>query len=183
MAPKMLFLLDTDVLIAAKNLYYQMDRVPQFWIWILRQAMYGRIKIPTKVIDEILRGTDELSQWVKSNRGILELDEEVDARDWSETLTKGYGYSSILTAQQDLVEQRADPFLIAHALSDTSVRRVVTLEKAPTAPTNLPNPINRRIPTVCDLLDIEHLDTFDLIRELDFRIPLSPDLGDTVATS
>lgn len=168
----MLFLLDTDVLIAAKNLYYPMDRVPQFWVWILNNASHEHIKIPSKVIDEILRGNDELSNWVKSNRVKLELDEDVDAEDWSHTLTKGYGYASVGAAQQDLVEQRADPFLIAHALSDTSVRRIVTLEKVITAPKNLPNPINRRIPTVCDLLGVEHLDTFKLIRELDFRIPL-----------
>ena len=179
----MLFLLDTDVLIVAKNLYYQIGRVPHFWVWILQHASYDRIKIPTKVIDEILRGTDELSKWVESNRVTLELDENVDARDWSETLTKGYGYTSVETAEQDLVDQRADPFLIAHALSDTSARRVVTLEKVTTAPSNLPNPINRKIPTVCDLLDIKHLDTFALIRELDFRIPLSPNLGDTSMTS
>lgn len=181
----MLFLLDTDVLIAAKNLYYPFDRVPQFWVWILQHASYDHLKIPTKVIDEILRGNkeDELFRWVKSNRVALELDEEVDAQDWSETLTNGYGYASVGAAQQDLVEQRADPFLIAHALFDTSVRRVVTLEKVPTAPSNLPNPINRKIPTVCDLLGVEHLDTFKLIRELDFRIPLSPNLGDASATT
>lgn len=178
----MLFLLDTDVLIAAKNLYYQINRVPQFWVWILNHASYDRIKIPTKVIDEILRGNDELSKWVKSNRVTLELDEEVDARDWYETLTTGYGFTSVEAAQQDLIEQRADPFLVAHALSDTSVRRVVTLEKVTTVPRNLPNPINRRIPTVCDLLNVKHLDTFELIRELDFRIPLAPNSGDTSAT-
>ena len=181
----MLFLLDTDVLIAAKNLYYPIDRVPQFWVWILHHASYDHIKIPTRVIDEILRGNkeDELYKWVKSNRGTLELDEEVDAHDWLETLTNGYGYASTEAAQQDLVEQRADPFLIAHVLFDTSVRRVVTLEKVTTAPLNLPNPINRKIPTVCDLLNVEHLDTFQLIRELDFRIPMLSNLGDTSATS
>ena len=179
----MLFLLDTDVLIAAKNLYYPLDRVPQFWIWILHHATLGRIKIPTKVIDEILRGIDELSQWVKSNRVKLELDEEVDEQDWSTMLTQGYGYSSVQAAQQDLVEQRADPFLIAQALFDKSVRRVVTLERATADPMNLPNPMNRKIPTVCDLLGIKHLDTFRLIRELDFRIPLSPNLNDQSALS
>lgn len=180
--PNMLFLLDTDVLIEAKNQYYPIDRVPQFWVWILHNATHEHIKIPIKVIDEILRGNDELTQWVRSNRAILELDEEVDAQDWYETLTKGYGYSFAEAAQQDLVEQRADPFLIAHALLDTSARRVVTMERAPTAPSNLPHPINRKIPTVCDLLGVEHLDTFTLIRELDFRIPLSPNLRDTSAT-
>ncbi len=173
----MLFLLDTDVLIAAKNLYYPLDRIPQFWLWILHHAAYDHIKIPTKVIDEILRGNkeDELYKWIKTNRGALELNEVVDAHDWLETLTKGYGYASVEAAQQDLVEQRADPFLIAHALSDTGGRRVVTLEKVTSAPMNLPNPVNRKIPTVCDLLDIAHLDTFALIRELDFRIPLTPE--------
>lgn len=180
-----LFLLDTDVLIAAKNLYYPIDRVPQFWVWVLHHAAENHIKIPSKVIDEIMRGSteDELSKWVKSNRFILELDEEVDALRWSETLTKGYGYTSVAAAQQDLVEQRADPFLIAHALFDTEVRRVVTLEKMTTAPTNLPNPVNRKIPTVCDLLEVKHLDTFKLIRELDFRIPMSPNPADTGAAN
>ncbi len=171
----MLYLLDTNALIEAKNLYYPIDRVPHFWAWVVDHARTGRIKLPTKVIEEILRGRkeDELLTWVKNNRPMLDLGEEIDEQEWSLTLTKGYGFTTISVAEEKLVEHRADPFLIAHALSDANSRCVVTLERAKAEPNNLPNPINRKIPTVCDLLGLKHMDTFELIRELDFRIPLS----------
>ena len=44
----MLYLLDANILITANSFYYEIDRIPQFWDWILRYAALGRIKIPTK---------------------------------------------------------------------------------------------------------------------------------------
>ncbi len=168
----MLFLLDANVLIEAKNLYYPIDRIPQFWAWILEQAEIGHIRIPTMVIEEIFRGhkNDELLQWVKANRIKLELSAEVDERNWSQTLTQGYGFPSTSVAEVLLFAERADPYLIAHALSDIKNIHVVTLEAAKSNLTSLPKPINRKIPTICELLGIKYLDTFELIRVLDFRI-------------
>ena len=168
----MIYLLDTNVLIEAKNLYYPLDRIPQFWRWIVEQAEQGRVSIPSAVILEIERGSkeDDLLGWVKTNRKMLEFSEELDREGWTETLTKGYGFSSTAVAEEALVDKRADPYLIAHALANSENRRVVTLEKARSVQVNLPNPRNRKIPTVCSLLGIEYIDTFQLIRILDFRI-------------
>ncbi len=89
------------------------------------------------------------------------------------TLLEGYGFQPSEMEEHTLAELQADPFLVAYALSDASNRCVVTLEKARVHANNLPNPINRRIPTVCDILGVEYMNTFRLIRELDFKIPLA----------
>ena len=169
----MLFLLDTNVLIEAKNLYYPLDRIPQFWAWIVWHAELGQIKIPTQVIVEIERGRedDDLLIWVKSNRKQLEFSEDIDEIDWLRMLTIGYGFSPTEVEEEALVDKRADPYLVALALSNTAERCIVTLESSKALPRNLPLPSNRKIPTVCDLLNIRHINTFELIRELDFRIP------------
>lgn len=35
----MLYLLDANVLIRAHSDYYPIDRIPQFWEWLIREGM------------------------------------------------------------------------------------------------------------------------------------------------
>lgn len=48
----MLYLLDANTLIDAKRDYYAIDRVPEFWSWLIHQGQRGRIKIPVEVYEE-----------------------------------------------------------------------------------------------------------------------------------
>ncbi|WXG51451.1 MAG: DUF4411 family protein [Candidatus Sedimenticola sp. (ex Thyasira tokunagai)] len=75
----MIFLLDANVLINAKNFYYPIDRVPEFWDWLVHQGETGNIKVPVEIYQELISGTDELVEWAKDSevRTALELDEEV----------------------------------------------------------------------------------------------------------
>ena len=52
----MLYLLDANVLIRAHADYYGIDRVPQFWDWLLHHGAEGRIKIPLEIYDEMEDG-------------------------------------------------------------------------------------------------------------------------------
>ncbi|MEJ1354792.1 MAG: DUF4411 family protein, partial [Candidatus Sedimenticola sp. (ex Thyasira tokunagai)] len=45
----MIFLLDANVLINAKNFYYPIDRVPEFWDWLVHQGETGNIKVPVEI--------------------------------------------------------------------------------------------------------------------------------------
>ena len=171
----MLYLLDTSVLIEAKNFYYEIDRIPHFWFWILHHARQGAVKIPTAVLTEIRRGYDDdpLLEWVDSHRDDLELSPGAIDAVLARTLTEGYGFAAQALANEALPGLGADPFLIASALEQEGDCSVVTLEKGSITPANLPLPARRKIPLVCHRLRIRSLDTFDLIRELDFRIPLA----------
>ena len=49
----MLYLLDANVLISAHELHYPLDRIPQFWTWLLGMAEAGRVKLPYEIYNEI----------------------------------------------------------------------------------------------------------------------------------
>lgn len=161
-------LLDANVLIDAKNKYYPIERVPQFWDWLIRNAEYSRIKIPHEILDEIKAGTkkDELSEWIKRREKTLLLDEEVDNSLINRVMERGYEIKIPTTV--DLRKMGRDPFLIAYALAKPD-RCVVTLE----ASSPRKQRANRKIPDVCDQLNIRCIDTFAMLRELDFKIPTS----------
>ena len=158
----MLYLLDANVLIDADRDYYPIDRVPQFWDWLLDHANAGRLKVPLEIYEEVVAVKDVLPDWLKNNRVSMVLDEEADPEIVNLVLSEGY--ADDLTDVE--VEQIGkDPFLIAYALADLGNRCVVTNE------VSKPRRIgaNRHIPDVCSDLNIRCRNTFDLVRELDFR--------------
>ena len=63
----MLYLLDANVLIDANRDYYLLDRVPQFWDWLIELGKEDTIKIPLEQYEEITAGTntDPLVKWCK----------------------------------------------------------------------------------------------------------------------
>jgi hypothetical protein len=60
-----LYLLDANVLITAQNLYYPLDRVPEFWGWLLHVGDQHYVKIPIELYEEITDGKDTLASWLK----------------------------------------------------------------------------------------------------------------------
>ena len=160
----MLYLLDANILIDADRDYYPIDRVPEFWDWLLDNANAGQLKIPLEMIEEVVAGTGNLPGWVRDNRPSIVLDEDVDPQ--TVDLVVSEGYADDLT-DVEIEKIGRDPFLIAYALADPGSRCVVTTE------VSRPSRIraNRHIPDICDSFDIPipHCDTFELIRALDFR--------------
>lgn len=161
----MLYLLDANVLIDANNFYYPIDRVPEFWDWILANAANNLIKMPVEIVEEVSNGRkdDELVMWIKDkdNRGVLQFDEEVDLLLVQQVVDDGYADD----LKDDEVGQLGrDPFLIAYALLKPGDRCVVTTE------TSKPSwkRQNRKIPDVCNTLGVPCCNTFDLNRELGF---------------
>ena len=159
----MLYLLDANVLMTAHAAYYPIDRVPQFWEWIIDNAKHHRIKIPYEILGELEAGKKEgeLFKWIKTNKKTLLLDEDVDILFVHKVVEQGYA--------KDLTDDEThklgrDPFLIAYAMAESD-RCVVTLE------TSSPRKqrANRKIPDVCKQLNIQCIDTFAMLRELDFR--------------
>lgn len=50
----MLYLLDANVLIDANRDYYPVERIPEFWGWLLEMGTRGRIKIPQEFLEEVI---------------------------------------------------------------------------------------------------------------------------------
>lgn len=169
-----LFLLDTSVLITAHDHYYPIDRVPEFWSWLLHRCSAGDIKIPREIFDEIKDGgkdgsKDLLYGWIQDAdvKDAVLFDEDPDVALVQKVLANGYAPD--LTDDETL-QIGNDPFLIAYAAVAPSNRTVVTTE------VSKPKKVrqNRRIPDVCKTMGVLCIDTFELVRVLDFKTSWKP---------
>ncbi len=159
----MLYILDANMLIDAKRAYYQFDRVPEFWDWLAHMGTEGRVKVPKEVYDKITDAEgDDLTNWLRANKDAMLLSENVEPE--LIALVHEHGYGGNLT-EDDIEKLNEDPFLIAYALSDINNRCVVTTEISRPSRQGA----NRHIPDVCKDLGARCYDTFEFIRELDFR--------------
>jgi hypothetical protein len=142
----MLYLLDSDVLIQAKNTYYSFDICPGFWDFLERECDGGEVRSIRHVRQELEAGSDELASWARrlGERFFLEPGAGFDAAmrrvaEWTvvSPFTDG--------AKRDFLA-KADSSLVAHALADGCT--VVTNE----APNQASELRRIKIPTACDAL-------------------------------
>lgn len=160
-------LLDSNTLIEAKNRYYGLTICPGYWAWILQQHQALEVASIVPVRDELAKGNDDLTQWVKGNAHLFE-----DASD--ERTQAAFGHIVAKIAQQaplmkagalEEFLEGADPWLIAKAMTMGAV--VVTHE--------VYNPDIKRkytIPNVCSLVGVSYMNTFELLGKLDARFVL-----------
>lgn len=163
----MLYVLDANVLITARDQYYGFNMVPEFWAWLLHQAAAGTVKLPWEVLEEVTGGSDQKGQdplfnWVtnKANRKVLDLG-EATFEHVDRVLT--VGYSPTLTHEQVALKQ-GDAFVLAHALVDPANRCVVSNEVS--QPRKAPH--NRKLPDAARALNIRCINTFEFVREMKF---------------
>jgi hypothetical protein len=142
----MLYILDANVLIDANRDYYALARVPEFWDWLEYQGTAGAIKIPLEVHEEVKDGNDDLGA-----------DPALVAR------VTSAGYAADLT-DDEVIRIGRDPFLISYALIDLPNRTVVTMEGSRPSRRRA----NRHIPDVCQALGVACVNTFELVRHLNF---------------
>lgn len=173
----MLYLIDANVLITAHNLYYPLDRVPEFWSWLAHMAGQDKIKMPLEIYEEIKDGStdtrrDLLYGWVTEHgrKPALVLNEEADVELVRRVLSEGYAPD---LTEAEVEHIGADPFLIATALTDRPGRCVVTTEGS--KPTTKRQ--NRRIPDVCKNFGVNCIDTFTMLRKLNFSTSWSSGAG------
>jgi hypothetical protein len=159
-----LYLLDANVLISADRDYYPLGAVPEFWEWLLHHAQLGNAKVCVEVYEEVTEGTGELVDWLKQDavKDALLLNEDSDQALVSRVVEQGYAPD--LTDTEVPVLGR-DPFLIAHALTDTANRCVVTTEVS--KPTKTRH--NKHIPDVCKHFGVKCYPPFKFFRDLDFK--------------
>lgn len=166
----MLYLIDANVLIDAQRDYYARDRVPQFWDWLLHHAANGNIKMTRENLEEILDSKDSekgkvdpLVVWCGDSKvqKVLVL-EETAYTELVQDVTAN-GYANDLKDDEILTIGR-DPFLIAAALANNEERIVVTTEVSQPKKERA----NKKVPDVCRLLGVKCVNTFALVRELNF---------------
>lgn len=123
----MAYLLDANVFIQAKNMYYGFDFCPAFWDWLTRENAAGRVFSIDKVGGELQAGTDQLTDWAETQgaRFFLPIDSLVlpalsRLSQWAST-------QNFTPAAVNTFLNVADYWLVAHAL--THGHTVVTHEK------------------------------------------------------
>lgn len=163
-----MYLVDSNVLIEAKNRYYAFDIAPGFWAWLDHAHDNALVCSIDSVRDELLDGSDELAEWARSHRSFFKaLDEDTTVAlkplsQWA--YTRDYTPAAI----DEFIGNTADFYLIAYAKAHGHV--VVTHEKAkPNARKRVP------IPDACIAMGVTTCDTFEMLRhsEAKFHFQLS----------
>lgn len=165
----MLYLIDANVLITAHNTYYPVDRVPEFWDWLLHQAAAGVVKMPLEIFEEVMEGTgdvekDRLLRWLKDDgvKEALLLPEAADIDLVQAVLARAYA-PDLNDVELEAIGR--DPFLIAHCLASPRERTVVSNEVTKKSQTRS----KRKIPDACSDLGVACCNTFAMLRALDWR--------------
>jgi len=160
------YCLDANVFIEAYRRYYAFDIAPGFWEALAEWAEQDIVCSPLLVYDELTRSKDQLCEWARRHRTILFVDPD------EATVT---AYSGIANLVNRLYEPHhiqeflngADPWVIACAKAHDLV--VVTMEtpKQEHRDQRTGRYIGRiKIPNVCQLVDVDYINTFDLLRAL-----------------
>lgn len=152
----MAYLLDANVFMQAKNLYYGLDFCPAFWDWLIASNAANRVFSIEKVGDEIDAGGDELAAWaaqlgaaffLKPDTAMLPALAKVS--DWA--TRQKYEPAAVSTFLQV-----ADYYLVVHALAHGHT--LVTHEIASNTTKKI------KIPNACIGLGIKCMTPFEMLR-------------------
>ncbi|MCY4513273.1 MAG: DUF4411 family protein [Bdellovibrionales bacterium] len=153
----MAYLLDANIFIQAKNLYYGMDFCPAFWDWLIKGNSQQKLFSIEKVSDELKAMEDDLSKWAKEQgiKFFLKPDEKVlkalvEVSHWINKQDYEEGAKNIFL-------QAADYYLIAHAKSKNYT--VVTNEVTANTKKKI------KIPNVCIGLQIKCMTPYEMLRK------------------
>ncbi len=142
---------------------YKFDRVPQFWAFLSAQLEAGVIKVPKMVYDELAVGIDELATWCKTRKSSgMCIHSDSKVQDCYKQIAN---YVMAKYAIQHAAEflRGGDGWVIAHAMAEKGT--VVTQESEQTKKKKV------KVPTVCKDSGVRCIDTFQMLDELDFKIP------------
>ena len=162
------YLLDSDVLIAAKNLYYAFDICPGFWKSLLHYHAQDQVFSVDRVRSELLAGrkTEDLVQWVRNDvpeEFFLPVDTDEVARVYTDIMLWVQRHPNYFDQAKAKFATGADGWLVASALVNGAT--VVTNEQ--------PAPESRRdvkLPDVCDEFKVSRQNTFAMLRALGARL-------------
>lgn len=113
----MAYLLDSDVLIRAKNDHYGFELCPGFWEWLVLANGKGLVHSVEAVYNELSPGDDDLAVWVRAHRSIFlpltatEIPAVAAVNRWA---NDSVAYEPAAKAE---FAAAADSFLIAHAVA------------------------------------------------------------------
>jgi hypothetical protein len=166
----MIYLLDSNAFIQAKNLHYGMDFCPAFWDFIEEKSTDSTIASVDMVYAELIKGNDELADWIKDKKDDINFFSVSD-----ENTQNKFGEIVNYVSNNNFRENEvikfldgADPWLIAKA-AILEEATIVTHEVF------VPDPNSRKIkiPNVCEQFAIPYINPFEMIRTLEGKFELA----------
>lgn len=165
------FLIDTDVLITAKNRYYAFPICPGFWDSLLHGHSLGHIHSIDRVRLELMLGRedDDLVRWVGQSvpaSFFLDSNDGEIVAAFTEVMLWVTRHSQYQDEAKAKFASGADGWLIAHGV--VSGKTVVTNEQ--------PRPESRnqiKLPDVCKTFSVDFEDTFAMLHKLGFQYHFS----------
>lgn len=160
----MRYCLDSNTLIEAKNIHYAMDFCPAFWDMVDAHSADTLFSI-AQVYDELVKGEDELAQWVKGRKEsglFVPADDEATQQEFAKIAN--FVAENYAQEQAEYFLSGADPWLIAKC--KTAEATLVTKE--------VPAPGAKRvkIPNICQEFGVSFVPTHEMIRALNARYVL-----------
>ena len=152
----MVYLLDANVFIQAKNLHYGFDFCPAFWDWIIDQDTKGRVKSIEKIGDELEAGQDDLATWAKARGNGFFMKPTQDLLKSMPTVSAWVKAQQYQPAAVNTFFQVADYYLVAHALAHKCT--VVTHEIASSGIAKV------KIPNVCIGVNVKCMTPYEMLR-------------------
>ena len=167
-----IYLLDSDVFIAAKNSYYAFDLCPGFWECLVRAHRHGRIASIDRVRNELLAGRkdEDLVKWVKKElpAGFFHgTDASGVPEKYGEILLWVQRHPRLLDRAKVKSATEADAWLVAYSVVKGTI--VVTNEQSRPEARN-----EVKLPDLCENFKVPYVGTFSMLRDLAVRFELSP---------
>lgn len=161
------YLVDSDVLISAKNRYYAFDLCPGFWDSVVHAHHSGRLRSIDKVKQELLLGRpdEDLVRWVKRDLPagffLSCADREVISA-FGEVMLWVQRHPNYFDQAKAAFATKADGWLVAYARVH-GIRVATNEQSAPEARREV------KLPDVCLQFGVLYDDTFDMLRALSVR--------------
>lgn len=158
------YLVDSDVFITAKNLYYAFDICPGFWKCLVHHHRKGRVFSVDRVRSELLAGhkKEDLVRWVREEvpkRFFLPVDTDVVVRAYMGIMMWVQRHPRYFDHAKAKFATGADGWLVAYA--QVHAATVVTNEqRAPESRKEI------KLPDVCDQFKVRRDNTFAMLRAL-----------------
>lgn len=158
------YLIDSDVLITAKNRYYAFPICPGFWESLLHWNRQGAIHSIDRVKQELLNGSpdDDLVQWVGNavpDEFFYSCADSAVVDAFREVMLWAQRHGQYTDAAKAKFASGADGWLVAY--SRVNATTVVTNEQpAPDSKKEI------KLPDVCDQFSVHYEDTFSMLHKV-----------------
>lgn len=164
------YLIDSDVLIDAKNQYYGFSICPGFWESIRHYYSLGYIYSIDQIKDELLRVKDDLAKWIRQpdlDQFFLASDDHQIIETYKKIIYWADDNIQYTNAAKAKFASSADGWLVAHGLVTGKI--VVTREESrPNAQKAI------KLPDVCNEFGVQWESPFSMLHRLSIKYHYSP---------